>query len=137
MGISVFAPHLIFGSIHVRMTWFCPNNTCFRGRVRRSIVLLPPPPDEFVVKVGTSFSDDEMNFMIQNGVKLRGMTNVSVSGNVTSTAIDCRVNVENFPEKADTRNLYFRFSTRNGKPVRLRSMLSAQHLKRIHSLEEE
>lgn len=119
------------------MTWFCPNNTCFRGRVRRSIVLLPPPPDEFVVKVGTSFSDDEMNFMIQNGVKLRGMTNVSVSGNVTSTAIDCRVNVENFPEKADTRNLYFRFSTRNGKPVRLRSMLSAQHLKRIHSLEEE
>lgn len=138
VGIAVFAPksHHIFGSMIFRMTWFSPNNTCFRGRVRRSIVLLSPFPEDFVVKSGTSLSVEEiLNFLIQNGVKQMGVKNVPVFSTPGRAAIDRCVNVEIFPEKISSLNVSFRFSTRNGRPVRLRSMLSAQHLKKIRSSE--
>lgn len=120
-----------------RMTWFCPNNTCFRGRVCRSIVSLFPLPEVLVVKMGTNLSADEINCLIHNGVKLKGVRKDAFCATVVPAAIDRRVNVEIFSKKIRALNVSFHFSTRNRRPVHLWSMLSAQHLKRIRSSKEE
>lgn len=41
VGIAIFTAHRLFGGIQSRVTWFCPNNICWRGKARYHSSLRP------------------------------------------------------------------------------------------------
>lgn len=52
------------------MLWFCPNNTCFKSRPRKSVTALPTAPDLLPIVMGTNLLADEINFLWRNRVPI-------------------------------------------------------------------
>lgn len=106
---------------------------------------LPFQPASLPVMIGTHLRDEEVDFLVQNGIILEGFGGPNNANEAFvpgtpfpgASVIDLRINVNTFQEKVVLDAELFRFSTRNGRRVRSRACLSAEHLKRIKSSEEE
>lgn len=124
--------------------WFCPNNHCHVSRGNRGIGPLPPPPSVLPVVVGTNLSQREIQFLLEQGIKLQGLHTGEAPVDSSSaetvgipSSLDLRINVDEFPEKVLISSPDYRHSRRNGRVCRIRSTDSSAHLSRVVSATRE
>ena len=120
--------------------WFCPNTHCYQSKGNRSIGPLPPAPPQLPVAVGTNLSQEEIRFLLEQGLQIQGLRRHKTPFEsppedfpTVPTHLDLRVIVDDFPEKVDVNNLDFRHSKRNNRVCQNRASDSSAHVSRVQS----